>query len=92
MAWFDLPAAHSDPQAPDRSGPVVTVVGILMADVLGSRRSNLVFEVADHFASGQPARGRPRHRQEGRQPRPGKLGAANRTEAVARARQLNLIP
>ena len=33
-----------------------------------------------------------RHRQNARDARPGKLGAANRTEAAARARQLGLIP
>ena len=33
-----------------------------------------------------------RHREEARQPPAGKLGAANRTEAVTRARQLGLIP
>ena len=33
-----------------------------------------------------------RHRQNARDARPGKLDAANRTEAAARARQLGLIP
>jgi hypothetical protein len=38
------------------------------------------------------AGGHRRHRQEARQPRPGQAGAANRTEAVARARELGLLP
>ena len=76
-------APHGRPAVPGLVDPL-TSRELEVLEMLAAGKSNQ--------AIAERARRHARYRQEARQPILGKLGAANRTEAVSRARELSLIP